>query len=1114
MRTSPDEGTTVLRTRRDACSTTPAELGCLLLVALSLCWASAVSVSDARGRLADVRADTTTSAGATTTTPSRVLVIYSERADLPAVIEIDRGIRGVLAAHPDRAVELFSEYLDVARFPNAAQLARYSDSLRYRYADLKPDVVVAIGAPTLEFLVQHGAGVYPGTPVVVGAVEARHVLERPLPSGVTGAVMAVQTRATLELAFRLHPDIRRLVVVAGASSFDRYWAGETSRLARTLMPGLDVLDLGDRLLGGMVDAVATLPRHTVIFYAHVSRDAAGQRFIPLDALAPIAQAANAPIYGAYETYVGQGIVGGHVLRFEPIGMRAAQTALRIIGGEPATEIPVARDDSAAYVFDWRQLRRWGIDERRLPAGSAVRFREPTVWELYRWYIVAASGLVAIQSACIAGLLVQRSRRRRAERALAEGLRFEALLSELSAGLATAPTPALQTEIERALRRIVEELDLDRANLSEMSERHGAFRITASWARPGTEPAGPRAERLTFPWAYARLREQHVVRFSRPEELPPEARVDRASFAVMGTRSLVTIPVVLDGAIVAAVSFATVRSERQWPDDLVQRLRILEEPFAHALARRRAETVIRESEERFALLAESAPVMVWLAGPDGRRGYFNARWLEFTGRRLEDEQDDGWLAGVHPDNREACRQVLAAAHDERRPVTLEYRLRGSDGVSRWVLDHAEPRITLDGRFGGFVGSCIDVSELRAAQQAIAEADTLRSAIFDSLDGHVAALDRDGIIIAVNRMWMNIARGNGLDPQRVSIGADYLVVCRTASAMDEADGRRAVAMISGALDGTGGASRLEYACPTPSGLRWFEMSVEPLRRPEGGALVSHVDITRRREAEEVARRQAEDLAHVLRVGTLGDLAGSLAHEINQPLAAIVTNAQATIRLLEGAGAPVPDAVAALGDIAEDGKRASQVIRRLRALFRKEHATRDLVPINELIDQVWRLLEGELRRSGITTVVSLEPDLPPVLGDPVQLQQVLLNVLLNAVEAVAAVEAAPKEIRVATRHRESDLVEISMRDTGIGVGPPDLERIFERFFTSKIAGLGMGLPISRSIVQAHGGRIWAEQNDGPGITMRIELPLGGQGDPIVSASRRRALGGRDTIRPRGRP
>ena len=191
----------------------------------------------------------------------------------------------------------------------------------------------------------------------------------------------------------------------------------------------------------------------------------------------------------------------------------------------------------------------------------------------------------------------------------------------------------------------------------------------------------------------------------------------------------------------------------------------------------------------------------------------------------------------------------------------------------------------------------------------------------------------------------------------------------------------------------------------------MTAEPLRRPEGGALVTHVDITRRRQAEEEAERQREELAHVLRTTTLGELAASLAHEINQPLAAIVANAQATRRLLDAGRASRPGVVETLSDIVDDAKRASQVIRRLRALFRKEQVDRGPVDVNELVEDVVSLLRHDTERQRITVHCALEPGLARVPGDSVQLQQVLLNLLVNAREAIAIAEEGPREIRIGT-------------------------------------------------------------------------------------------------------
>jgi PAS domain S-box-containing protein len=610
-----------------------------------------------------------------------------------------------------------------------------------------------------------------------------------------------------------------------------------------------------------------------------------------------------------------------------------------------------------------------------------------------------------------------------------------------------------------------------------------MRVTHAAVRAGIDAVPSEIEQKAFPWMGSRLLDGQVVRVPRLDTLPMAADTDRDSLAALGTRSTVAVPLVVGGAVVGALAFSTLRAEREWPDELVGRLHLLAEVFANALARRRAERAVRESEDRFRLLADSAPLMVWMSGPDTGRTYFNRGWLDVTGRFLTEELGEGWTAGVHSDEQETIRESVQEALAERRPFTIDYRLRRWDGEYRWVLDHGLPRFGDDGRFAGYIGSAIDITELKAAQQALLESDALRSAIFGSLYGQVVAIDRDGVIIAVNQSWMRSATKGG-DPSRLSVGANYLEACRQAAATGDTDSRRALDAITGVLLG-GGQAHFEYSCRLPEGERSYEVTVEAFRRPEGGAVISHVDVTRRRQAEDEVRRQREELAHALRVTTLGELAASLAHEINQPLAAIVTNAQATRRLLDSDRAKHADMTEALADIAEDAKRASLIIRRLRALFRKEPAERKAVDIGELVEDVVSLMHRDLERRRMTVEVGLAAGLPRVQGDPVQLQQVLLNVLVNACEAVALTEDGPREIGIQTVLRAGHHVEIVIRDTGIGVKEAELAQIFERFVSTKADGLGMGLSISRSIVEAHGGRIWATANVPRGLTLHVELP-----------------------------
>ena len=265
----------------------------------------------------------------------------------------------------------------------------------------------------------------------------------------------------------------------------------------------------------------------------------------------------------------------------------------------------------------------------------------------------------------------------------------------------------------------------------------------------------------------------------------------------------------------------------------------------------------------------------------------------------------------------------------------------------------------------------------------------------------------------------------------------------------------------------------------------MAVAPFRRPEGGAVISHVDVTRRRQAEDEARRQREELAHALRVATLGELAASLTHEVNQPLAAVLTNANAARRLLDGTQAERSEVPEVLADIAADAKRASQIIRRLRALFRKESPDHKALDVNGLVQDVVSLLRHDVERRSIAVRLALARDLPPALGDAVQLQQVVLNLLVNACDAIDAAGDGPRQITIETGRGGPALLALAVQDTGIGVKGTELHRIFEPFVTSKPDGLGIGLAISRSIVEVHGGRIWATANADCGLTVHVELP-----------------------------
>jgi PAS domain S-box-containing protein len=284
---------------------------------------------------------------------------------------------------------------------------------------------------------------------------------------------------------------------------------------------------------------------------------------------------------------------------------------------------------------------------------------------------------------------------------------------------------------------------------------------------------------------------------------------------------------------------------------------------------------------------------------------------------------------------------------------------------------------------------------------------------------------------------------------------------------------------------------FRCSATGEYRWFHARGVPLRDKNGkirrwyGILTDIEDRKRAEEEREKLRQLEADLAHINRVSMMGELAASVAHEVNQPLTGIVSNGSACLRFLAGDAPDVEEAREAVRDIVRDGKRAGEVIARIRALTKKAAPPREKLDVNDTIREVLSLVGDEAKSKSVAIRAQLAQDLSPVLGDRVQLQQVVLNLAMNAMEAMSGVSERARELVITTRNIESDQLEVTVKDSGIGLDPNTMSRIFEPFYTTKSSGMGMGLSISRSIVQHHGGRLWATLNDGPGTSFHFTLP-----------------------------
>src|SRR5215813_12972820 len=403
----------------------------------------------------------------------RVLLLYSEARLTPSVVRTDQALRARLEAHSPRPVVFYSEFLDLNSFHGPELQSELVRLLAIKYRQRQIDLIVAQGQLTVPFALQQRARLFSNPPIVFVGVEPSAFKDVPASAGVTGTWRHRGWAETLDLARRLHPGIRRAVVVVGASDAERLWADSAREQLAASEKTIEINYLVGARADDVLKAVAALPADSVVLQGPFLRDGTGMDFTTPAFIGRLVAVSRVPIYGLTEGVVGSGVVGGYVVSFEAHGKAAAELAAQVLAGQHPS--PTTKGTTVP-MFDDRQLMCWKIDRRLLPAGSVVLFHEPSLWERYRLHVIVATSLIAVQTVLIALLLVQRAQRRRARRSLAERLRFETMLSNLSAALASCPSADIDREITRGLRAIVEDLGTDRATLWSLNDKAGEGRV--------------------------------------------------------------------------------------------------------------------------------------------------------------------------------------------------------------------------------------------------------------------------------------------------------------------------------------------------------------------------------------------------------------------------------------------------------------------------------------------------------------------------------------------------------------------------------------------------------------------------------------------------------------
>jgi len=475
-----------------------------------------------------------------------------------------------------------------------------------------------------------------------------------------------------------------------------------------------------------------------------------------------------------------------------------------------------------------------------------------------------------------------------------------------------------------------------------------------------------------------------------------------------------------------------------------------------------------------------PTMVWRGLPDGSVEFHNQRWLDYTGMTAEQAKGWGWTASIHPADLPGLVGKLRAFLETEEASDAEGRLRRFDGQYRWFLFRVAPLRDEQGVIVKWYGATTDIEDRKRAEDALrrSEAYLVEAERLSHTGSWVYDIQSKAPIY-----WSAERRRiSKFDPRH---GPPTLAQYRALHSPEE---------WSKLMDAFARAIRDKTDFQTdatevlPDGTTKFLRIVgHPILNAAGEVtelIGSTIDLTERKQATDALRKAQADLAHISRLTMIGELTASIAHEVNQPLAAVVTNANACLLWLDRASPNLDEAREAVRRIIRDGNRGSNVIARIRDLVRKLRPTSEQLDINDVVREIMKLTRADMQ--GVMLQLELAENLPRVAADRVQLQQVLLNLVMNAIDAMKLVTHRARTLCIHTRDCEGRAVLVSVKDSGVGLNPGQLEQLFDTFYTTKPEGLGMGLSISRSIIEGHGGRLWAEINHGPGATFQFSLPI----------------------------
>ncbi len=961
------------------------------------------------------------------------LVLSQGNGRQPSIIEFTSGFQQTLATNFHGKLAVYIENLDLQHFNGPNYRREIAEWLRIKYRGCKLDGIVAQNEQTADIAFMIRAALSPQTPLVFVNFDRMDVPESASQTNLTTILVQPDVQGTLAAAVQLCPDTRRIAFASsGTNGYVEFYRHDLERVEDFATNRFEVIKLVGLTMAETKRRVAALPPQTIVFYDGIWIDGAGQIFTSRDALEQLISASHAPIFSVSETYIGHGTVGGSCHVYSILGREAANQVAAAVRAGNASLVPSLQSACNEFIFDWRQIQRFGLREERLPPGSQVRFRLPSLWETYRQTVILVIAALFVQTGLIVALLVQRRRKRQTEIDLFNSRQM------------------LQTVLDTIPQRVFWK---DRNSVylgcnKPLAEDCGFSDVVKLMGKTDYDTvAAPQADRY-------RADDREVMETNRPklnyEE--PQKKPDGS------TGWLRTNKVPLhdkDGRVIGVLG-----------------------TYEDITDRKRAETVLRESEQRFRSLLDNAPDAVYVQTNE-RIVYVNRATL----RLLRAEQPEQLLGQpvlnlVAPEWRKIVKERMQQVNtiDGPLPAIEEEYLR-LDKSRVEVEVTAVPAV-----YHGDRGALVFVRDIterkRTAETIVYERQLLRT-LLDLLPDSVYIKDLDSRFLMANKSLAK--RFSRESPSELLGLSDKDLFPAEQAAVLRAEEERVIAGET--------INEKEETFVLPDGQkRTLVVTKVPFRNSQGqicGLVGTGRDITEHKQLEEQFRQSQK-------MEAFGQLAGGVAHDFNNLLTVILGH----VALLQFHEATNSEQAAGLVEIAKAAERAANLTRQLLTFSRRQLLQPNPLDLNEVVANTSKMLQRLIgEHIGLETHFAAGG--APIMADRTMMEQILINLAVNSRDAMpkggrliiqtAAVNISEAEVQANPKARPGAFIRLKVSDTGCGIGPKEMDRIFEPFFTTKEVGKGTGLGLATvfGIVAQHHGWIEVESKVNAGATFYIYLP-----------------------------